>query len=73
MMQVTLVQAIFRGFPWKKVPVYIAAQLLGAWAGGILIYANYSHAIALVDPSKTQATASLFTTYSLDYMPSGEF
>ncbi|KAF8323295.1 aquaporin [Clavulina sp. PMI_390] len=67
---VTLIQAIFRGFPWKKVPVYMAGQLLGAWTGGLLIYANYSHAIAIVDPGKTQATASLFTTYSLDYMPS---
>jgi len=47
------------------------AQLLGAWMGGLLIYANYYHAIKIVDPNLTRATASLFTTYALDYLPSG--
>ncbi|KAF8337924.1 aquaporin-like protein [Cantharellus anzutake] len=69
---VTLVQAIFRGFPWRKVPIYITAQLLGALSGALLIYANYSHAIDLFEGHglRTEATASLFTTYALDYMPS---
>lgn len=70
-LQVTLIQAIFRGFPWRKVPIYIMSQLCGACLGGLLVYSNYMHAIAIVDPGKTQATASLFTTYALDYMPSG--
>ena len=69
--QVTICLAIFRGFPKMKVPIYIMAQLLGAWMGGLLIYANYYHAIKIVDPDLTRATASLFTTYALDYLPSG--
>ncbi|KAF9513463.1 hypothetical protein BS47DRAFT_1372543 [Hydnum rufescens UP504] len=66
---VTLAFAVFRGFPWRKVPIYLLAQLSGACFGGLLTYSNYMHAIAIVDPGKTQATASLFTTYALDYMP----
>jgi aquaglyceroporin related protein len=69
--QVTLTFAVFRGFPWRKVPVYIMAQLSGACFGALLVYSNYMHAIAIADPGKTQATASLFTTYALDYMPNG--
>lgn len=69
--QVTLCLAVFRRFPWKKVPIYIMAQLLGGWMGGLLIYANYSHAIKIVDPELTRATASLFSTYALDYLPGG--
>ena len=93
--QVTLVQAIFRGFPWRKVrlgwsnalklplliihrclqvPIYILAQIVGTTLGGLLVYANYFHAIDLFEGAgvRTQATASLFTTYPLDYLPAGE-
>jgi aquaglyceroporin related protein len=27
---VTFANAIYRGFPWKKVPIYMIAQVLGA-------------------------------------------
>ncbi|KAF8337482.1 aquaporin-like protein [Cantharellus anzutake] len=69
---VTLVQAILRGLPWRKVPVYIAAQLLGAITGALLLYANYYHAIDLYEGGRgvrSISTASLLTTYALDYMP----
>ncbi|XP_006462791.1 hypothetical protein AGABI2DRAFT_186654 [Agaricus bisporus var. bisporus H97] len=68
---VTLSLAVFRGFPWKKVPIYMMAQLLGALVGSALIYANYFHAIDIYEGGRgirTQATASLFSTYALDYM-----
>ncbi|KAF8323297.1 putative aquaporin 3 [Clavulina sp. PMI_390] len=68
---VTLVMAVFRGFSWKKVPVYVLAQTLGACAGALIVYLNYYTAIGLVDPEKTIATASLFSTYGLQYVPSG--
>src|SRR5689334_297311 len=42
---VTLAFAARRGFPWSKVPGYIAAQLLGAFAGAALVYAVYKGAI----------------------------
>lgn len=68
---VTLALATWRQFPWKKVPVYILAQLLGGLVGAALVYANYFHAIDLFEGGKgvrTLKTAGLFSTYALDYM-----
>jgi glycerol uptake facilitator-like aquaporin len=33
---VTLAMAVFRDFPWREVPGYMAAQVLGAFAAGAL-------------------------------------
>ncbi|KAB5593212.1 membrane protein [Ceratobasidium theobromae] len=69
---VTLVQAIFRGFPWKKVPIYILAQTFGAFTGSGLVYANYYRAIDLFEGGAgvrtVPGTASLFTTFAADYL-----
>ncbi|KAI9441763.1 aquaporin [Lactarius indigo] len=58
---VTICSAIFRKFPWKKVPL-------------LFVYANYSHAIDLFEGGKgirtVPGTASLFTSYAAPYMPS---
>lgn len=70
--QVTLTLAVFRKFSWKKVPIYVVSQTLGAWAGAMLVYITYYTALGIVDPMKTSATASLFSTYALEYVPSGE-
>ncbi|THH10765.1 hypothetical protein EW146_g8273 [Bondarzewia mesenterica] len=70
---VTLSLAVFRGFPWKKVPIYMFAQLLGAWIGALLVFANYFHAIFIVEGGSENlsvpGTAALFATYTLKYMP----
>ncbi|KAG8698691.1 hypothetical protein FRC08_005763 [Ceratobasidium sp. 394] len=67
---VTLAQAIFRGFSWKKVPSYILAQTMGAMTGAGLVYANYHRAIDLFEGPgvRTIRTASLFTTFAVDYL-----
>ncbi|KAJ7288082.1 major intrinsic protein superfamily membrane channel protein [Mycena rebaudengoi] len=71
---VTLVLATYRRFPWRKVPGYILAQILGGLTGAALVYANYYQAIVNItifegDPhTRTFVTASLFSTYALDYM-----
>ncbi|KAF8879089.1 aquaporin-like protein [Gymnopilus junonius] len=67
---VTLALASFRGFPWRKVPVFILAQVLGGVVGAAVVYANYFHAIDLVEGEgvRTLATASLFSTYAASYM-----
>jgi len=71
---VTLSQAIFRKFPWRKVPIYIISQVAGAFTGALLMYATYFHAldafegvgVRTVPPSAT-ATAGLFATYAQTY------
>lgn len=68
---VTLVMATWRGFPWRKVPAYIFAQVLGGVIGAGLAYGNYVHAINIFEGGsgiRTRATAGLFATYALDYM-----
>jgi len=69
---VTLALATFRRFPWRKVPFYIFAQLLGGICGAGIIYANYFHAINIVEGGRgirtVPGTAGLFATYALDYM-----
>ncbi|BGO97797.1 hypothetical protein NBRC10513v2_001793 [Rhodotorula toruloides] len=66
---VSITLAVFRGFPWKMVPRYIVAQVLGAFVGGLMIYGNYRHAIDMYDPHKlihstpqANASATLFIT-----------
>ncbi|KAJ6501279.1 aquaporin-like protein [Mycena vulgaris] len=71
---VTLAMAIWRGFPWKKVPGFILAQTLGGFTGAALVYANYSHAIDVFEGGvgvRTMKTAGVFGAYALDYLPSG--
>ena len=66
--QVTVCLAIFRGFPWRKVPGYVLGQLIGAWAGAIIVFGNYFHAIDIAEGEKgkrTLKTASLFSTYAV--------
>jgi glycerol uptake facilitator protein len=42
---VTVAFALRRGFPWRKVPGYIAAQVVGAFLGAVLVYVVYKAAI----------------------------
>ncbi|KAF8530055.1 aquaporin [Hysterangium stoloniferum] len=69
---VTLAFAVFRGFPWKKVPIYMFAQLMGALCGAAIVYANYFHAIDIFEGGRgvrtVPGTAGFFGTYALDYL-----
>jgi glycerol uptake facilitator protein len=42
---VTLALATYRGFPWRKVPLYMAAQVVGAFMGAAIVYALYWNVI----------------------------
>jgi len=66
---VTLSFAFLRRFPWKNVPLYILAQVLGGMVATLVAWGNYMHAINLVDPDKTRLTASFFAIYAQDYLP----
>ncbi|KAF5325514.1 hypothetical protein D9619_009709 [Psilocybe cf. subviscida] len=68
---VTIALAVWRGFPWRMVPVYIFAQLMGGIVGAGLVYAQYIHAIDIFEGGRhirTPATAGLFSSFALDYM-----
>ncbi len=65
---VTLAMAVFRDFPWRKVPIYMFAQLMGGICGGGIVYANYIHAIDIVEGGRdirTLSTAGIFSTYAV--------
>lgn len=65
---VTLALACFRGFPWRKVPIYMACQLLGGVAGALCIYGLYAVPLRMIDPGQTETTATLFTTFPADFL-----
>ncbi len=70
--QVTVCAALFRGFPWKRVPVYIFSQVLGAYLAALIVYADYFHAIDLVEGKGIRTvpgTAGLFTPYPVRFNP----
>ncbi|KAH9474742.1 Aquaglycerol porin AQY3 [Psilocybe cubensis] len=71
---VTLALATWRGFPWRKVPAFIFAQVMGGLVGAAIVYRNYINAIDIFEGGRsirTQATAGLFATYAQDYMTAG--
>lgn len=41
---VTMANCIFRKFPWRKLPIYLVAQVLGAFCAAGVVYANYKSA-----------------------------
>ncbi|GAA3395070.1 MIP/aquaporin family protein [Cryptosporangium minutisporangium] len=59
---VTIALAAFKGFSWRKVPTYIAAQTLGAFVAALLVRWNYSEVLAKVDPGNTIKTQGVFST-----------
>ena len=73
---VTLAFAARRDFPWRKVPSYIVAQLIGAFLGALLVYIVYkgaidsyerAHDITRGDPNSVP-TFSIFATFPAKYL-----
>jgi glycerol uptake facilitator protein len=46
---VTISMALGKDFPWEQVPVYIAAQMLGAALGAFLVWVHYQPHFAVTD------------------------
>lgn len=80
---VTFANCIYRGFPWRKFPIYMLAQLLGAMCGAAIVYGNYKSAIDVYEGGpdirtvpgySTTATAGIFCTYPAEFMTkTGQF
>lgn len=73
---VTLALAARRDFPWRKVPGYIAAQMLGAFLGALLVYVVYKGAIDAYERAnditrgdpESVVTYSIFATFPAEYL-----
>jgi MIP family channel proteins len=70
---VTLALAVARGFPWAKVPVFVMAQMAGAFAASAIVYLTYREAFAAFDGGSRQvtgalATAGIFATYPQPFL-----
>ncbi|KAF0382832.1 MIP family channel protein [Gigaspora margarita] len=73
---VTITLAAHRNFAWHKVPIYILAQLIGAFLAAVVIFSNYHAAILEFDGGKlsvigSNATAGIFATYPQEFMSIG--
>ncbi|CAG8854038.1 19924_t:CDS:2, partial [Gigaspora margarita] len=73
---VTITMAAHRNFAWHKVPIYILAQLIGAFLAAVVIFSNYHAAILEFDGGKlsvigSNATAGIFATYPQEFMSIG--
>ncbi len=70
---VTVALAVHRGFPWRKVLPFCAAQVVGAFAGAAVTYATYREAFDHFDGGIRQvtganATAGIFATYPQPFL-----
>ncbi|CAG8574845.1 1212_t:CDS:2 [Acaulospora morrowiae] len=70
---VTITLAVYRNFPWLKVPIYILAQTAGAFVAAFVVYLNYHAALANFDGGNrivtgANATAGIFATYPAPFM-----
>jgi MIP family channel proteins len=70
---VTLAVAVHRGFPWRKVPPYVAAQIAGAFTASAVTFLTYRAAFDRFDGGVRQvagpkATAGIFATYPQDFL-----
>ncbi|HEY0396447.1 MAG TPA: MIP/aquaporin family protein [Candidatus Elarobacter sp.] len=59
---VTIALAVFKGFEWRKVAPYAAAQTLGAFVAALLVRWNYTEVLHKVDPGLTIKTQGVFST-----------
>ncbi|KXJ21783.1 Aquaporin-10 [Exaiptasia diaphana] len=73
---VTLAFAVTRRLPWKKVPVYILAQMGGAFIASAVLYGVYYDALNAFDGGVRQVlgpqgTAGIWATYPSDFLSTG--
>jgi len=78
---VTFANCVYRKFPWRKFPIYMLAQVLGAMSASAIVYANYKSAIDVFEGGANirtvggnTSTAGIFCTYPAEFMTkTGQF
>jgi len=70
---VSLAQAVVKKFQWYKVPVYVMAQILGAFLASVVLYLEYYDALNAYDMGLRQttgnmSTAGIWATYPKDFL-----
>ena len=72
---ITLSNCIYRQLPWRRFPMYFAAQMLGGFVGSGIVYANYISSIDWFEggkmrtvPPAEKATAAIFCTYPQPFL-----
>ncbi len=72
---VTLAFAVKRDFPWRKVPGYMVAQVVGAFVGAALVFLVYHNSIGSFEATNhitrgdpaSNTTFSIFATFPAPY------
>ncbi|KLO17199.1 aquaporin-like protein [Schizopora paradoxa] len=64
---VTIAFALYRGFPWRKVPRYIVSQILGAFVACFIIYLQWKGNIVAVE----EALSAQGKLDAIQFTPSG--
>ncbi|WP_067467275.1 MIP/aquaporin family protein [Actinomadura macra] len=59
---VTFALAVYKGFPWRKVGPFWAAQIAGAFVAALIVRWNYSEVLAKFDPGHTLKSQGVFST-----------
>jgi MIP family channel proteins len=70
---VSIALAARRGFPWSKVPAYVAAQIAGAFVASAVVFVTYHDALSAFDGGVRQVqgatgTAGIFATYPQPFL-----
>jgi glycerol uptake facilitator-like aquaporin len=60
---VTLASAIEGGFPWRRVPAYVGAQLLGAIGGVMTAHAMFEHPLLVFSQHARAGGGQLFSEF----------
>ena len=58
---VTLAEALQRGLPWREVPVYIAAQIAGAFAGVAAAHLMFDEPLFLASRHVSAGSSQIFS------------
>ncbi|GAB6023637.1 hypothetical protein CHUAL_008404 [Chamberlinius hualienensis] len=69
---VSVAMALLGKFPWRKVPLYMIGQYLGAFVGSALVFFVYQSALNdFSGGNYTIATAGIFGTFPKDFLTVG--